>query len=262
MIQRFEDQVEPSPRRSSRRAAGSGSGDFVPDVAARLPLKIICDMMGIPTSEHYQTVLDATNVILAGDDAEFVPDDPEQTAMALLTAGETLKDLVEELGRQRRTDPDRRPDVRARQRQHRRRVADRPGARLVLHPAGRRGQRDHPQRDRARPDLFTRHPDQRALLAEDFEARIARRRRGDRPVRLAGHLDAPHRDPRHHAERARRSRQATSSSSTTGRPTATSRCSPTRRSSTSCATPTRTSGSAAPARTSASARTSPAARSP
>ncbi|MFC5748171.1 cytochrome P450 [Actinomadura rugatobispora] len=106
MIQRFEDQVEEVAAKIVEDvAAGGGTGDFVADVAARLPLKIICDLMGIG-EEHYGTVLDATNVILAGNDPEFIPhDDPEQAALALLTAGQTLKELVEDLGRRRRAEP-------------------------------------------------------------------------------------------------------------------------------------------------------------
>lgn len=62
-------------------------------------------MMGIG-AEHYRAVLEATNVILVGNDAEFLPTgDVEQHALALLTAGQTLKDLVEEIGRERRRDP-------------------------------------------------------------------------------------------------------------------------------------------------------------
>jgi cytochrome P450 len=104
MIQRFEDQVQAVAEQVVGEVLAKGSGDFVPDVAARLPLKIICDMMGIP--EHsYGTVFDNSNAILGGADPEFVPDDPEQAANQLLTSGQTLKDLVEELGRHRRGHP-------------------------------------------------------------------------------------------------------------------------------------------------------------
>ena len=45
--------------------AEKGECDFVSEVAAALPLQIICDMMGIPESE-YQWVFDKTNVVLGG----------------------------------------------------------------------------------------------------------------------------------------------------------------------------------------------------
>jgi cytochrome P450 len=104
MIQRFEAQVQSVAELVVEEVLAKGSGDFVPDVAARLPLKIICDMMGIPESS-YKTVFDNSNIILGGADPEFVSDDDDQVALQLLAAGQTLKDLVEELGRHRREHP-------------------------------------------------------------------------------------------------------------------------------------------------------------
>jgi methyl-branched lipid omega-hydroxylase len=104
MIQRFEDQVQSVAERIVEEVLAKGAGDFVTDVAARLPLKIICDMMGIPES-GYRTVFDNSNVILGGADPEFVAETDDQVALQLLEAGQTLKDLVEELGRHRREHP-------------------------------------------------------------------------------------------------------------------------------------------------------------
>jgi methyl-branched lipid omega-hydroxylase len=103
-VQRFEDQVQEVAGRIVDEVLAKGSGDFVQDVAARLPLKIICEMMGIPESA-YQTVFDNSNIVLAGADPEFMPDDTEQAGLRLLTAGQTLKELVEDLGRHRREHP-------------------------------------------------------------------------------------------------------------------------------------------------------------
>ena len=41
----------------------AGECDAVPAISARLPLKIVCDMMGVPTSQ-YEFVYDRTNIIL------------------------------------------------------------------------------------------------------------------------------------------------------------------------------------------------------
>ena len=78
-----------------------GETDFVADIAAPFPLLIICDMMGIPRSE-YKTVLDATNKILGGGDAEFVGDDP---ITEIIGAGMTLVQLVNELAEHKRKNP-------------------------------------------------------------------------------------------------------------------------------------------------------------
>ncbi len=82
--------------------AERGECDFVTDVAARLPLKVICDMMGIPEAD-YEFVFDRTNAILGVHDSEYVAqtDDSNDLAAALLTAGGELAQLVQELGRKR-----------------------------------------------------------------------------------------------------------------------------------------------------------------
>ena len=53
------------------RVAPLGGCDFVTEVAARLPLEIICDMMGVAAAD-YDTVFHASNVILSNGDPEYV----------------------------------------------------------------------------------------------------------------------------------------------------------------------------------------------
>jgi cytochrome P450 len=104
MLQRVEDDVR-------RTAAEIVDGiveredtfDFVTDVAAALPLRIICQMMGIPDSQ-YDFVFEHTNVILGAGDPEYVPPGAD-VVTALLTAGAELSQLVQELGEQRRREP-------------------------------------------------------------------------------------------------------------------------------------------------------------
>lgn len=59
-----------------------GQCDFVEEVAAPLPLAIICDMMGIPESDHKQ-IFHWTNVILGVGDPEFVGSYEELMTVAL-----------------------------------------------------------------------------------------------------------------------------------------------------------------------------------
>jgi cytochrome P450 len=86
--------------------AERGEADFVTEVAARLPLRIILDMMGIPRSQE-EFVFDRTNVILGFTDPEYVADidDPMGVTMSILTAGQELAQLVTELGEARMKDP-------------------------------------------------------------------------------------------------------------------------------------------------------------
>ncbi|GIH28557.1 methyl-branched lipid omega-hydroxylase [Acrocarpospora phusangensis] len=95
-----------------------GSGDFVQDVAARLPVQVICDMMGIPPDRHDE-ILRHTNIILANADAEYAgipvdfshPEAPFQRwpvargLLKLISAGRALSALARRLGRERRKNP-------------------------------------------------------------------------------------------------------------------------------------------------------------
>src|SRR5262245_14197857 len=72
MIKQFEADVEAAATQIVTDLIATGSGcDFVTEVAARLPLKIICDMMGIPESD-YAFVFDRSNMILGASDPEYV----------------------------------------------------------------------------------------------------------------------------------------------------------------------------------------------
>ena len=86
--------------------AARGSCDFVREVAALLPLRVIVDLMGIPRREE-QFIFDRTNVILGFLDPEYVADqeDPMAITAALLTAGHELAELVTALGRDRVGNP-------------------------------------------------------------------------------------------------------------------------------------------------------------
>lgn len=79
-----------------------GECDFVTEVAALLPLRIILDLLGIPRSEE-KFVFDRTNVILGLGDEEYVPNqDPAAVMGALFQAGQDLTSMVAELGAERR----------------------------------------------------------------------------------------------------------------------------------------------------------------
>jgi cytochrome P450 len=83
-----------------------GECDFVTDVAAKLPLRIICEMMGVP-EDRYDFVFERSNVILGAGDPEYVGEneDPDALIGALLTAGAELAALMEEMAEARRSNP-------------------------------------------------------------------------------------------------------------------------------------------------------------
>ena len=105
MLKRVEDDVQRSAALIMDEALEAGGGDFVTDIAAKLPLKVICNMMGIPESE-YNTVFTRSNIILGSADPEYVTaGDATGVINALLTAGGDLHSLVSELGKARREHP-------------------------------------------------------------------------------------------------------------------------------------------------------------
>ena len=93
LIAKFEDDVRRAAAAIVDDLLATGPCDFVPNVAARLPLKIICDMMGIP-GEAYEMVLANSNIILSGSDPEFLSQDLDEAVVQILGAGQALAELV------------------------------------------------------------------------------------------------------------------------------------------------------------------------
>ena len=66
----IEESVRERARAIVDAVAAKRTCDFVSEIAAALPLQIICDMMGIPASD-YQWIFDQTNVVLGASDPEY-----------------------------------------------------------------------------------------------------------------------------------------------------------------------------------------------
>jgi methyl-branched lipid omega-hydroxylase len=97
------DDVAATATRIVDDVIDAGECDAVTQISARLPLKIVCDLMGVPESQ-YQFVFEQSNVILGASDPEYVPD-VDNIALALLQAGRDLTELMAELGRARMANP-------------------------------------------------------------------------------------------------------------------------------------------------------------
>jgi cytochrome P450 len=104
MIKKFEDDVQRTAAAIVDDLLAAGPGDFVQQVAARLPLKIICGMMGV-SDEHYDMVLRDTNIILSGADPEFISADMDEAIIQILGAGQELAALVTNLAARRQQRP-------------------------------------------------------------------------------------------------------------------------------------------------------------
>ncbi|MDN5747590.1 MAG: cytochrome P450, partial [Pseudonocardia sp.] len=93
------DDVAATATRIVDDVVDSGECDAVSAISARLPLTIVCDMMGVPESQ-YDFVFRKSNVILGASDPEYVPD-ADNILVALLAAGNELAELMRDLGRHR-----------------------------------------------------------------------------------------------------------------------------------------------------------------
>jgi len=103
MLAKLESTVQQVAREILDDVGPRGECDFVTDVAAALPLRIVCDLMGIPASQ-YEFVFDRTNVILGAGDPEFVPIGQSRLG-AVTQAGEDLIAVMDDLARVRTARP-------------------------------------------------------------------------------------------------------------------------------------------------------------
>ena len=167
MLKQLEDQVQVAASEIVDDVAPIGECDFVTEVAAKLPLKIICDMMGIPKSD-YDTVFTRSNIILGAGDPEYTPEGGN-IAMALLNAGAELAQMMAELGQYRREHPS--DDltsalVNASVDGEGLSDAELGSFFILLVVAGNETTRNAIS---SGLEELTRHPDQRAIWMEDFE---------------------------------------------------------------------------------------------
>ncbi|WP_329244195.1 cytochrome P450 [Actinoallomurus sp. NBC_01490] len=150
-----------------------GSGDFVADVAARLPIKVICAMMGVPEHSH---ALVAACVDAMTEYSGVRGDVARVRTLRLFGANVKaivdLHRLVAQLGRERRQAPG--DDLISALV-----TADVDGERLSVRELGAffdlllvAGNETTRNAIAHGLKLFTDHPDQRAILLADFDRRV------------------------------------------------------------------------------------------
>jgi cytochrome P450 len=171
MIKKFEQDVQRTAGVIVDELLAAGPCDFVQHVSARLPLKIICDMMGLG-DENYDMVLRNTNIILSGADPEFISEDATEAITQVLTAGGDLAALVMGLAEERQASP--RDDLvsalaNANIDGEQLTPAELASFFVLLTVAGNETTRNAIAHSLL---LLTEHPDQRELLLADFDGRI------------------------------------------------------------------------------------------
>jgi cytochrome P450 len=104
-LERLHADVDRASRDIIGAVSERGECDFVTEIAALLPLRIVNAMMGIP-QRYERFIFDQTNIVLGASDPEYVPDQtPRSVATAVWKAGETLSDLLRELAAERIAEP-------------------------------------------------------------------------------------------------------------------------------------------------------------
>ncbi|MDA8370577.1 MAG: cytochrome P450 [Nocardiopsaceae bacterium] len=104
MLAKLEGDIQRQAEQIVDDLVRTGPCDFVTEVAARLPLVVICEMMGIP-EDRRRMVFENSNTVLAGNDPEYLGNDVDTAVTRLLTAGAELADLLAELAAKRREKP-------------------------------------------------------------------------------------------------------------------------------------------------------------
>ncbi|MET8384471.1 cytochrome P450 [Streptosporangium canum] len=175
VLSKMEEDLQRAATRIVDEAIAEGPGDFVAQIAARLPVQVICDMMGIPPELHPR-VLRATNIILGNADSEYTGIDPELTRwnvgrglVKLMAAGRELNRLAARLGRRRRGDSTGDLTSMLVNGEESLTPQELGSFFILLVVAGSETTRNAISHGLK---LLTDHPDQRELLVDDFDGRI------------------------------------------------------------------------------------------
>ena len=167
-VNQIQDSVREQAREIIERVAPLGECDFVSEIAAALPLQVICDMLGIPRSDT-QRIFELTNTILGVGDPEYV-----STLEELMAAGMELFQYGLDLAQKRLDEPS--DDIATallhaqiddEEGQHSLTPSELGSFFLLLVVAGNETTRNAISHGML---ALTQHPDQRAIWLRDFEA--------------------------------------------------------------------------------------------
>ncbi|MCA2219746.1 cytochrome P450 [Nonomuraea aurantiaca] len=177
ILSKMEEDLATAAAEIVDRAIEEGPGDFVAQIAAQLPVRVICDIMGIPAKFH-DMVLRRTNVILGNADPEYTGIDPEFSRVnvarglaKLLRAGFSLNRLAARLGDERRRNPTGDLVSLLVNGEERLTSQELGSFFILLVVAGSETTRNAIAYGLK---LFTDHPEQRRLLLDDFDGRVTK----------------------------------------------------------------------------------------
>jgi len=166
-VARIEQSVRQQAREIVDRVVALGECDFVAEIAAALPLQIICDMMGIPRADT-KRIFELTNVVLGVGDPEYVQsmDDLVAAGMELFQYGLALAEDRLREPRDDITTALMHAEVEDEAGTHRLSTSELGSFFLLLVVAGNETTRNAISHGML---ALTENPDQRKTWAEDFE---------------------------------------------------------------------------------------------
>jgi len=167
-VAKIEESVRVQAQEIVERVSSMGECDFVTEIAAALPLQIICDMMGIPREDNKQ-IFDHTNVILGVGDPEYVNsmEDLMGAGMGLFQYGLALAEDRLKNPRDDITTSLMQAEIEDENGRHRLTPGELGSFFLLLVAAGNETTRNAISHGMLE---LTNNPDQRKLWVDDFEA--------------------------------------------------------------------------------------------
>ena len=103
ILRRVEESIQRIAAEIVDSVQARGECDFVHDIAAALPLKVICDMVGIADDE-YEFVFEKSSMILGAEDPEYAAQFPDFFT-ALMSSAHDLIGLIERHCDEREKNP-------------------------------------------------------------------------------------------------------------------------------------------------------------
>ena len=90
MVAAQEPHIRELARRIVDAVAPRGEAEFVEELAAELPLQVICEMMGVPLEDR-KLIFDLTNTMVGFDDPEFGGDEAKRMQASAQLFGYSMK---------------------------------------------------------------------------------------------------------------------------------------------------------------------------
>ena len=92
-VERLTPRLEELSRRTIDGIAARGSCDFVADVASKLPMQVICELLGVPETD-WERLYACSNTMMARDDPDFAAsrEDVSRASMEMFAYSASLAD--------------------------------------------------------------------------------------------------------------------------------------------------------------------------